>query len=593
MARTRKRKAPGDCERFMMSQMYSLQRYLAGYWLAPGFDLSPEQFYQAALSIILPPAKRVARAPAPPEAGAPAKVALPPVTKDGKTLPQTAAALPASTTPVVLPEPPKRPNERGKEKKLVPVPVSAPPAPAKGPAVMPGGRANAAVTPGKGKGEAARTKPTGSAAASAGKGVVGSAAFLKAGANNEALVVTSGSLAKAGGKEVGEPAAGEGGNATPKAEMAWTPEDDTKLQQVVGEVGENWKKVAVRIHGRKRSECRARWMHLRSDLCVKRAPSKAWTEEEDAAIVRMYKEFGKKWTRMAKELPGRTRKTVKSRWLTALKHRVEDDGEGGATGDGSDGDMDMTPSDPHIKQQVKGGQTSLSQSAKHHQAQKHQQQHQQQEEQSSPNKEQRPGDKKRKKKKKAKGKPKDAVAEDGDVQKPHFSKIDETAAAKEDTRGLGHQTMDSMQAITLAPNRLSVESAGQKVSQDPIRQDVGPEQAVASLKEQQAEQKSLPARAFTKKQVLGNLGSVLQQQLILKKHLQQQQQQLLQKQKEGCGVGGKQPLTMEHSDSANVQKMNTAGEEAEQQVQTQAPSASIPEAANAARKSARTRKIWT
>lgn len=44
-----------------------------------------------------------------------------------------------------------------------------------------------------------------------------------------------------------------------------------------------------------------------------------WTAEEDATILRLYHQFGPKWTLIAQSLPGRTDNAIKNRFYASLR----------------------------------------------------------------------------------------------------------------------------------------------------------------------------------------------------------------------------------------------------------------------------------
>jgi hypothetical protein len=44
-----------------------------------------------------------------------------------------------------------------------------------------------------------------------------------------------------------------------------------------------------------------------------------WTPKEDLIMLQLYKEYGPKWSLIAKYMPGRTDNTIKNRFNSALK----------------------------------------------------------------------------------------------------------------------------------------------------------------------------------------------------------------------------------------------------------------------------------
>ena len=73
------------------------------------------------------------------------------------------------------------------------------------------------------------------------------------------------------------------------------------------------------LPGRIGKQCRERW-HNHLDPSIDRS---AFSEEEDSKIIGLVKQFGPKWAKISKALPGRTDNGIKNRWNATLKRRIE------------------------------------------------------------------------------------------------------------------------------------------------------------------------------------------------------------------------------------------------------------------------------
>ncbi|KAF1332423.1 Transcription factor, myb superfamily, partial [Globisporangium splendens] len=78
----------------------------------------------------------------------------------------------------------------------------------------------------------------------------------------------------------------------------WTPEEDTKLRELVTEEKKNWGQVASLIPGRT-----------------------SYTEDEDKIIIEMQAKLGNRWSIIAQQLKGRTEDAVKIRWKSLMRGR--------------------------------------------------------------------------------------------------------------------------------------------------------------------------------------------------------------------------------------------------------------------------------
>ncbi|GMN61351.1 hypothetical protein TIFTF001_030443 [Ficus carica] len=96
----------------------------------------------------------------------------------------------------------------------------------------------------------------------------------------------------------------------------WTEQEDKVLADAVRRYnGKNWKKIAECLTGRTDVQCLHRWQKVVDPDLVKGD----WTKEEDDLIIRMVEKLRfKKWSEMAKLLPGRIGKQCRERWHNQL-----------------------------------------------------------------------------------------------------------------------------------------------------------------------------------------------------------------------------------------------------------------------------------
>lgn len=97
--------------------------------------------------------------------------------------------------------------------------------------------------------------------------------------------------------------------------------EDDLLRQLVESKGAkcSWSTIAARIPGRTGKQCRERWLNHLDPTVVKGG----WTDEEDRKLLALHEEYGNKWAVIAKQFPGRTDNSIKNRWNSTLKKKLE------------------------------------------------------------------------------------------------------------------------------------------------------------------------------------------------------------------------------------------------------------------------------
>jgi hypothetical protein len=100
----------------------------------------------------------------------------------------------------------------------------------------------------------------------------------------------------------------------------WTREEDEVILRFVEDYGaKDWAKLARLINGRTGKQCRERFKnHLDPEVM-----HESWTPEEDRRLIELHNELGNQWTRIASFMCGRTDNSIKNRWNSTLKKRLE------------------------------------------------------------------------------------------------------------------------------------------------------------------------------------------------------------------------------------------------------------------------------
>ena len=101
-------------------------------------------------------------------------------------------------------------------------------------------------------------------------------------------------------------------DGTRRVHNKWNKDEDEKLRNLISQFGDqNWKTITEYFPERTFEQCRQRWRYTLSES---ENIKQGWTKQEDKILLEKCCEFGNKWAKIAKFLPGRTNKKVRDRW---------------------------------------------------------------------------------------------------------------------------------------------------------------------------------------------------------------------------------------------------------------------------------------
>lgn len=98
----------------------------------------------------------------------------------------------------------------------------------------------------------------------------------------------------------------------------WQPYEDEQVLELVNKHGQSWALIASMMEGRTGKQIRDRFLNkLRPDI-----KNDEWTKEEDKLLISYFHQIGRKWSKIATYIPGRTEGQVKNRFYSHIKKKL-------------------------------------------------------------------------------------------------------------------------------------------------------------------------------------------------------------------------------------------------------------------------------
>ncbi|CAH2073038.1 unnamed protein product [Thlaspi arvense] len=100
----------------------------------------------------------------------------------------------------------------------------------------------------------------------------------------------------------------------------WTKEEDEMIVQLIQKYGpKKWSTIARYLPGRIGKQCRERW-HNHLNPAINK---EAWTQEEELVLIRAHQIYGNRWAELTKFLPGRSDNGIKNHWHSSVKKKLD------------------------------------------------------------------------------------------------------------------------------------------------------------------------------------------------------------------------------------------------------------------------------
>jgi hypothetical protein len=104
---------------------------------------------------------------------------------------------------------------------------------------------------------------------------------------------------------------------------SWKKDEDLRIIELVNKYGKAWSKISKILATRNGKQIRDRYINV-LDPEIKKGK---FTEDEDNALIQLFKQHGSKWATIAKYYPNRTADMIKNRFHSSIKKKISTDTE--------------------------------------------------------------------------------------------------------------------------------------------------------------------------------------------------------------------------------------------------------------------------
>lgn len=114
----------------------------------------------------------------------------------------------------------------------------------------------------------------------------------------------------------------ESSKSASRTRRTWSNEEDAVVKQLVQKYGYNWSKISTEMnHIRSSKQIRDRWLS-KLDPQIKKTE---WTEEEDIMLVDLFAIMGRRWSAIARKIPGRSEIMIKNRFKARFQNLLTEE----------------------------------------------------------------------------------------------------------------------------------------------------------------------------------------------------------------------------------------------------------------------------